>query len=42
MLVTLGAEWWAEPMEQPADRDTLQQYDVDPDVLERWRQAREE
>jgi hypothetical protein len=42
MLVTLGAEWWAEPMEQPADRDTLQQYDVDPDVLERWRQARDE
>jgi hypothetical protein len=40
--VTLGAEWWAEPMEQPRDRDTLQQYDVDPDVLERWRQAREE
>jgi hypothetical protein len=42
MLVTLGAEWWAEPMEQPRDRDTLQQYDVDPQVLERWRKARDE
>jgi hypothetical protein len=39
MLVTLGGEWWAEPMEQPADRDTLQEYAVDPQVLERWRAA---
>jgi hypothetical protein len=42
MLVTLGAEWWPEPMEQPRDQDTLQQYEVDPQVLERWRKARDE
>jgi hypothetical protein len=29
-------------MEQPRDRDALQQYDVDPQVLERWRKARDE
>jgi hypothetical protein len=38
----LGAEWWAEPIEQPADRDTIATYDVDPKVLERWRKARDE
>jgi hypothetical protein len=32
MLVTLGAEWWAEPIEQPTDRDTIATYDVDPQV----------
>jgi hypothetical protein len=42
MLVTLGAEWWAEPIEQPADRSTLATYDVDADVLARWRAARNE
>ena len=39
-LVTLGAEYWPEPAEQPKDRGTLRPYDVDPDVLARWRQAR--
>jgi hypothetical protein len=37
MLVLLGVEWWPEPAEQPADRTTLQQYDVDEFVLARWR-----
>jgi hypothetical protein len=41
-MVTLGAEWWPEPVDQPRDRETLQQYDVDPQVLERWRKARDE
>jgi hypothetical protein len=31
----------AEPLEQPADRDTLEHYDVDPRVLTRWREARD-
>ena len=39
-LVTLGAEHWPEPTEQPADRDTLGEYDVDPAILTRWRDAR--
>jgi hypothetical protein len=38
----LGVEWWAEPMEQPADRTSLQQYDVDGHVLARWCEARKE
>ena len=29
-------------MEQPADRDTLTTYDVDAEVLERWRKTRNE
>jgi hypothetical protein len=41
MPVLLGVEWWPEPMEQPGDRTTLQEYDVDLDVLTRWRQARD-
>jgi hypothetical protein len=40
VLEPLGAEWWAEPVEQPADRDTIETYDVEPQVLERWREAR--
>jgi hypothetical protein len=40
VLVPLGAEWWAEPIEQPADRDTIATYDVDPQALTRWREAR--
>lgn len=40
MLVPLSAEWWPEPIEQPADRTTLQQYDVDEQVLARWRETR--
>jgi hypothetical protein len=39
--VPLGAEWWAEPIEQPADRDTIATYDADPQVLTRWREARD-
>jgi hypothetical protein len=42
MLLPLGAEWWAEPIEQPADRDTVDTYDVDAKVVERWRKARDE
>ena len=41
MLVRLGAEWWAEPMETPADGVT-EEYEVDAEVLERWRTARRE
>lgn len=40
MLTLLGVEWFAEPVEQPADRTSLQEYDVDPDVLKRWRETR--
>jgi hypothetical protein len=40
-MATLGSEWWPEPAEQPADRGTLATYDVDPQVLDRWRQARD-
>jgi hypothetical protein len=29
MLVLVGVEWWPERMEQPQDRTSLQQYDVD-------------
>ena len=39
MPVLLGVQWYAEPTEQPADRHTLQQYDVDEQVLARWRDA---
>jgi hypothetical protein len=35
MLALLGVERCAEPMEQPADRTSLQQYDVDDEVLAR-------
>ncbi len=41
-LVTLGAENWPEPTEQPVDRGTLGEYDVDPAILTRWRDARRE
>jgi hypothetical protein len=36
MAAAVGAEWWAEPIEQPADRDTLATYDVDPLVASRF------
>jgi hypothetical protein len=38
----LGVEHWTDPAEQPADRTTLQQYDVDEQVLARWRDALKE
>jgi hypothetical protein len=41
VLVPPGAEWWAEPIEQPADRDTIAVYKVDPQALARWRDARD-
>lgn len=42
MLVPLGVETWTEPVENPSDRDTLAGYDVDQEVLDRWRDARRE
>lgn len=39
MLVPLGVESWVEPAENPADRSTIATYDVDAEVLERWRNA---
>lgn len=39
MLVPLGVETWTEPAENPADRSTIATYDVDPAVLDRWRDA---
>ena len=39
MLVLLGVEWWPEPTEQPQDRTTLQQYDINSDVLKRFRET---
>lgn len=38
MLFSCGVEWWPEPTEQPAD-GRKQVYDVDRDVVERWRAA---
>jgi len=40
MLVRLGAEWWPEPMEQPAHRAALHEYEVEDAVLSRWRDTR--
>jgi hypothetical protein len=40
--ILLGVEHWTDPAEQPADRTTLQQYDVDEQVLARWRDAQKE
>lgn len=39
MLVRFGVECWAEPIEQPADGVT-ETYDVDTEVLNRWRDTR--
>jgi hypothetical protein len=33
VLVPLGAEWWAESIEQPADRDIVAVYEVDAQAL---------
>jgi hypothetical protein len=38
--ILLGFDWRCEPAEQPADRTSLQQYDVSQDVLAEWRKAR--
>jgi hypothetical protein len=35
--VLIGVEHWVDPSEQPNDRSSLQQYEVDTDVLARWR-----
>jgi hypothetical protein len=37
--VLMGVEHWVDPSEQAKDRHTLQQYDVDEQVLARWRDA---
>jgi hypothetical protein len=41
MLVRFGAEWWAEPSEHPADGVT-EPYDVEAEVLNRWRETQRE
>jgi hypothetical protein len=33
--ILLGVEHWTDPAEQPTDRTSLQQYDVDTEVLAR-------
>jgi hypothetical protein len=38
----LGVETWTEPVEKPVDRYMLSAYDLDEEVLERWRVARRE
>jgi hypothetical protein len=40
--VLMGVEHWVDPSEQPKDRHTLQQYDVDEQVLARWRDAQKD
>jgi hypothetical protein len=40
--ILLGFDWCCELTEQPRDRTSLQQYDVDPGVLAEWRKARAE
>jgi hypothetical protein len=40
--VLMGVEHWVDPSEQPKDRHTLQQYDVDKQVLARWRDAQKD
>jgi hypothetical protein len=39
MLVMMGAESWPEPTEQPTDRGTLREYEVDARTVVRWREA---
>jgi hypothetical protein len=37
--VLIGFDWNVEPTTQPANRDTLQEYEVPRDVLDRWRKV---
>jgi hypothetical protein len=40
--IRLGAEWWAEPLQQPADPGSADIYDVDVQVVAQWQQARKD